>query len=69
MKKADALVRLRDSRTDERREVVDALKDVRYRSAVLDKLGGRRDADREHLDALRRQNDDLRRRLEDVFRR
>ncbi|MCZ6791999.1 MAG: von Willebrand factor type A domain-containing protein, partial [Planctomycetota bacterium] len=69
MKKADALVRLRDSRTDERREVVDALKDVRYRSAVLDELGGRRDADRQHLDSLRRQNDDLRRRLEDVFRR
>ena len=69
MKKADALVRLRDSRTDERRELVDALKDVRYRSAVLDELGGRRDADRQHLDALRRQNDDLRRRLEDVFRR
>jgi Ca-activated chloride channel family protein len=69
VKKADALVRRRAAETDDIARTVDAIKDNLYLGArIEDELRGRGEG-RNQLDEIRRQNDDLRRRLEGLLAR
>jgi Ca-activated chloride channel family protein len=66
MKRADALIEERRAVTDEAERVVEAIKWNRYRSSLVE---GASDgsADARHLEELRRESDELRRRLESAL--
>src|SRR4030095_2918617 len=68
VKKADALVRVREAQETDIARTSDAIKENRYLQArVEEELQRRQDANRSQLDDIRRQNDELRRRLESLL--
>ena len=70
MKRADALVRQRDAQIDEVARTVDAMKYNRYLSVrIEEEVRVRPEIGRAQVEEIRRQNDDLRRRLEELLQR